>query len=42
MSIGGWQYIVDDVDRYYPDRQLILRLYKEADRLLQQQAEARP
>jgi hypothetical protein len=30
------------VDRYCPDRELILSLYEEADRVLQQQAQARP
>jgi hypothetical protein len=42
VSKGGWQYIEDDVDRYCPDRELILALYEEADRLLQQQAQAHP
>ena len=28
-------------DRYCPDRELILKLYEEADRLMQQQAPAR-
>jgi 5,5'-dehydrodivanillate O-demethylase len=41
VSKGGWQYIEDDVDRYCPDRELILSLYEEADRVLQQQAQAR-
>ena len=34
VSKGGWQYIEDDVDRYCPDRELILKLYEEADRLM--------
>jgi hypothetical protein len=34
MSKAGWKYIEDDVDRYCPDRELILKLYEEADRLL--------
>jgi hypothetical protein len=42
VAKGGWQYIEDDVDRYCPDRELILALYEEADQLLQQQAQARP
>lgn len=42
VSKGGWQYIEDDVDRYCPDRDLILALYEEADRVMQQQAQARP
>jgi len=29
------------VDRYCPDRELILKLYEEADRVMQQQALAR-
>jgi hypothetical protein len=41
-SKGGWQYIEDDVDRYCPDRELILKLYEEADRLMLQKAHARP
>jgi hypothetical protein len=35
-------YIEDDVDRYRPDEELILKLYDEADSLLQQQAPACP
>jgi hypothetical protein len=42
VSIGGWPYIEDDVDRYCPDRDLILKLYEEADRFMLQKAEARP
>jgi hypothetical protein len=42
VSKGGWKYIEDDVDRYCPDRELILALYEEADKLMQQQAQARP
>ncbi|ETX07058.1 MAG: hypothetical protein ETSY2_13410 [Candidatus Entotheonella gemina] len=38
VSHGGWKYIEDDVDRYCPDRELILKLYEEADKLMQQQA----
>jgi hypothetical protein len=34
VSKAGWKYIEDDVDRYYPDRELILKLYEEADRLM--------
>ena len=41
VSKAGWQYIEDDVDRYCPDRELILKLYEEADRLVQQQVLAR-
>jgi len=37
----GWQYIEDDVDRYCPDRELILQLYEEAERLILQKAQAR-
>jgi hypothetical protein len=40
-SKGGWKYIEDDVDRYCPDRELILKLYEEADRLMLQKAPAR-
>jgi hypothetical protein len=42
VSKGGWQYIEDDVDRYCPNRDLILKLYEEADRLMRQKAPARP
>jgi hypothetical protein len=42
VSKGGWQYIEDGVDRYCPDRELILALNEEADRLLQRQAQASP
>jgi hypothetical protein len=41
VSTGGWKYIEDDVDRYCPDRELILKLYEEADGVVQQQAPAR-
>ena len=34
VSKAGWKDIEDDVDRYCPDRELILRLYEEADRLM--------
>ena len=30
----GMQSTEDDVDRYCPDRDLILKLYEEADRLM--------
>jgi len=41
VSKGGWQYIEDDVDRYCPDRELILQLYEEAEKLILQKAQAR-
>jgi hypothetical protein len=41
VSKGGWKYIEDEVDRYCPDRELILKLYEAADRLMQQQTPAR-
>ena len=31
----GWKYMEDNVGRYYPDREIILKLYEEADRLMQ-------
>jgi hypothetical protein len=34
VSKAGWKYIEDDVDRYCPDRELILKLYEEVDRLM--------
>ena len=30
MFKAGWKYSEDDVDRYCPDRKLILKLYEEA------------
>lgn len=32
---GGWSYIGDDVDRYCPDRDLLLELYRKADEVRQ-------
>ncbi len=29
-SQGGWLYIEDDVERYSPDREVILQLYRRA------------
>jgi len=34
VSKAGWKDIEDDVDRYCPDRERILKLYEEADRLI--------
>jgi hypothetical protein len=34
VSKAGWKYIEDDVDRYCPDRELILKLYEEANKLM--------
>jgi hypothetical protein len=34
LAVAGWKSIEDDVDRYCPDRELILKLYEEADRLM--------
>ena len=42
VSEGGWKYIEDDVERYCPDRDLILKPYEEAGRLMRQKAPARP
>ncbi|MCY4583649.1 MAG: Rieske 2Fe-2S domain-containing protein [Chloroflexi bacterium] len=39
VSKGGWLYIDDDVDRYCPDRDTIVRLYREAEELQLRQAQ---
>jgi 5,5'-dehydrodivanillate O-demethylase len=31
FSKGGWRYIEDDVDRYCPDRELIIQLYQQTE-----------
>jgi 5,5'-dehydrodivanillate O-demethylase len=33
FSKGGWRYIEDDVDRYCPDKELIIRLYEQTEAL---------
>ena len=33
VSKGGWLYIDDDVDRYCPDRDTIVQLYRETEEL---------
>lgn len=38
VSKGGWRYIEDDVDRYCPDRELILKLYEQAAELMEKRA----
>lgn len=35
-SKGGWLYIEDDIDRYCPDREIILRLYEKTAALAEQ------
>jgi 5,5'-dehydrodivanillate O-demethylase oxygenase subunit len=37
FSQGGWRYIEDDVDRYCPDKELIIQLYARAEALAQRQ-----
>ena len=39
VSKGGWLYIDDDVDRYCPDRDTIVQLYRETEELQQRQAQ---
>ncbi|MEE8518946.1 MAG: Rieske 2Fe-2S domain-containing protein [Dehalococcoidia bacterium] len=36
VSQGGWLYLDDDVDRYCPDRDTIVELYRRTDELLSQ------
>jgi hypothetical protein len=38
MSKGGWLYIDDDADRFCPDRDIIVDLMTQAERLSQSQA----
>lgn len=33
MSKGGWLYLDDDIDRYCPDRDTVVELYRRADEL---------
>jgi 5,5'-dehydrodivanillate O-demethylase oxygenase subunit len=37
VSAGGWLYIEDDVDRYCPDRELIVELFRRTEALTQEQ-----
>ena len=37
VSKGGWLYIDDDVDKYCPDRDMIVQLYRETEELQQRQ-----
>ncbi|MDE2837448.1 MAG: Rieske 2Fe-2S domain-containing protein [Chloroflexota bacterium] len=39
VSKGGWLYIDDDVDRYCPDRDTIVQLYRETEELQLRQAQ---
>ena len=41
FSKGGWRYIEDDVDRYCPDRELIISLYEQTEALGKQVAASR-
>ncbi len=36
VSKGGWLYIDDDVDRYCPDRDTLVRLYRETEEVFSQ------
>ena len=36
MSKGGWLYIDDDGDRYCPDRDLIVELYRKSEEVWEQ------
>src|SRR5207249_345016 len=40
MSKGGWLYIEDDVERYSPDRELLLQLFEKTDALWQEKQKA--
>ena len=33
MSKGGWLYLDDDIDRYCPDRDTVVELYRRADEM---------
>lgn len=39
MSKGGWLYIDDDADRYCPDRDLIVELYRKTEEMMQRRAQ---
>ena len=39
VSKGGWLYIDDDVDKYCPDRDVIVRLYRETEEWQARQAQ---
>jgi 5,5'-dehydrodivanillate O-demethylase len=38
VSKGGWLYIDDDADRYCPDRDLIVELYRQTEALMEGRA----
>ena len=43
ISKGGWPYIDDDADRFCPDRDLIIELYRRSEEAWEaKQAEASP
>ncbi|HZT08688.1 MAG TPA: Rieske 2Fe-2S domain-containing protein [Chloroflexota bacterium] len=41
ISKGGWPYIDDDADRYCPDRDTIIELYRQTEEMLDRQEAAR-
>jgi len=41
FSKGGWRYIEDDVDRYCPDKELIISLYEQTEALGKRMTEQR-
>jgi len=42
VSKGGWLYIDDDADRYCPDRDLIVELYRKTEELMDENEAAAP
>jgi 5,5'-dehydrodivanillate O-demethylase len=39
VSKGGWRYIEDDADRYCPDKELLVRLFAESERVRMRELE---
>jgi 5,5'-dehydrodivanillate O-demethylase len=39
VSKGGWRYIEDDADRYCPDKEVLIRLFAESERVRMRELE---
>ncbi|MCA1646873.1 MAG: Rieske 2Fe-2S domain-containing protein [Chloroflexi bacterium] len=39
VSQGGWRYIEDDADRYCPDKEILVRLFAESERVRMRELE---
>jgi hypothetical protein len=39
ISKGGWRYIEDDADRYCPDKETLVRLFAESERVRMRELE---